>query len=89
MFLTWCHIKHSWLSLLGVTYIVFRFATDLALWEPASPAAVSKANAKSMLYSCMDLLQPAATSEDRFLMCKSALKEGERARTYEYLRAVT
>ena len=50
---------------------------DLALWEPASPAAVSKANAKSVLYSYMDLLQPAATSEDRFLMCKSALKEGE------------
>lgn len=46
------------------------------LWEPATPAAVSKANAKSVMYSCMDLLQPAATSEERFLMCKSVLREG-------------
>ncbi len=49
---------------------------DLVLWEPATPTAVSKASAKSIMYSCMDLLQPAATSEDRFLMCKSVLKEG-------------
>lgn len=54
-----------------------RFGTDLVLWEPATPTAVSKANAaKSVMSSCMDLLQPAATSEDRFLMCKSVLKEG-------------
>lgn len=46
------------------------------LWESATPIAVGKANAKSVLYSCMDLLQPAATSEDRFLMCKSVLQEG-------------
>ncbi|XP_064403938.1 autophagy-related protein 2 homolog B-like isoform X2 [Halichondria panicea] len=52
-----------------------RFATDLALWEPASPEAVDRANAHSMLMSCMDVLQPAATSEDRFQMCKSVLKE--------------
>lgn len=56
---------------------VRRFGTDLALWEPATATAVSKANAKSVLYSCMDLLQPAATSEERFLMCKSVLQEGE------------
>lgn len=56
---------------------VFRFGNDLVLWEPATPTAVSKANAKSMMYSCMDVLQPAATSEDRFLLCKSVLKEGE------------
>ena len=53
---------------------------DLALWEPASAAAVNKANAKSVMYSCMDLLQPAVTSEERFLMCKSALKEGKSER---------
>ncbi len=46
------------------------------MWEPATITAVSKANAKSEMYSCMDLLQPAVTSEERFLMCKSALKEG-------------
>ena len=51
--------------------------TDLALWEPATPTAVSKANAKSVMYSCMDLLQPAATNEERFLMCRSILQEGE------------
>ena len=50
--------------------------TDLFLWEPATPSSVSKANAKSVMYSCMDLLQPAATTEDRFLMCKSVLQEG-------------
>lgn len=61
-----------------IIMVMCRFGTDLVLWEPASPAAVSKANAQSVLYSCMDLLQPAATSEERFLMCKSALKEGER-----------
>ena len=53
-----------------------RFATDLLLWQPASPSTVEKANAKSMLFSCMDVLQPAATQEDRFQMCKSVLKEG-------------
>ena len=54
-----------------------RFTTDLVLWEPATPASVEKANAaRSMLYSCMDVLQPAATQEDRFMMCKSVLKEG-------------
>ena len=46
------------------------------MWEPATPTTISKANAKSELYSCMDLLQPAATSEERFLMCKSVLHEG-------------
>ena len=56
---------------------VCRFSTDLLLWEPASPSFVEKANAKSMLFSCMDVLQPAATQEDRFQMCKSVLKEGE------------
>ena len=55
---------------------MFRLGSDLLLWEPATPTAVSKANAKSVMYSCMDLLQPAATTEDRFLMCKSVLKEG-------------
>ena len=55
-----------------------RFATDLLLWQPATPTSVEKANAKSMMYSCMDVLQPAATQEDRFEMCKSVLKEGER-----------
>jgi len=55
-----------------------RFGTDLVLWQPATPASVEKANAaKSMLYSCMDVLQPAATQEDRFMMCKSVLKEEE------------
>ena len=54
-----------------------RFASDLLLWQPASPSTVEKANAKSMLFSCMDVLQPAATQEDRFQMCKSVLKEGK------------
>jgi len=55
-----------------------RFGTDLVLWQPATQASVEKANAaKSMLYSCMDVLQPAATQEDRFMMCKSVLKEEE------------
>ena len=58
------------------TYM-YRFSTDLLLWEPASPSFVEKANAKSMLFSCMDVLQPAATQEDRFQMCKSVLKEGK------------
>ena len=47
------------------------------LWKPATPSSVDKANAKSMLFSCMDVLQPAATQEDRFEMCKSVLIEGE------------
>ena len=58
-------------------FLPCRFATDLVLWQPASPAFVEKANAKSMLISCMDVLQPAATKEDRFEMCKSVLKEGQ------------
>ena len=53
-----------------------RLGSDLVLWEPATPTSASKANAKSVLYSCMDLLQPAATSEDRFLLCRSILQEG-------------
>ena len=59
-----------------------RLATDLLLWQPASPSTVEKANAKSMLFSCMDVLQPAATQEDRFQMCKSVLKEGKGEREY-------
>ena len=46
------------------------------LWKPATPSFVEKANAKSMLFSCMDVLQPAATQGDRFEMCKSVLVEG-------------
>ena len=53
-----------------------RFATDLSLWEPATPSAVERANAKSVMMSYMDVLQPAVTREDRFEMCKSVLKEG-------------
>ena len=56
---------------------------DLMLWRPASPSSVEKANAKSMLFSCMDMLQPAATQEDRFEMCKSVLREGEEGMQYE------
>ena len=39
---------------------------------------MERANAKSMLFSCMDVLQPAATREDKFQMCKSGLLEGAR-----------
>ncbi len=53
-----------------------RFAMDLALWEPASLEAVERANSESLLVSCMDVLQPAATPHDRFTMCRSTLREG-------------
>ena len=54
-----------------------RFTNDLLLWEPASPAAVEKASARSMFYSCMDLLQPAVTHHEKFKLCKSVLEDGE------------
>ena len=53
-----------------------RLGSDLVLWEPASPAVAERTNARSMLLSCMDVIQPAVTKEERFQMCKSVLKEG-------------
>ena len=55
-----------------------RFANDLLQWEPASPAAVEKATARSMFYSCMDMLQPAVSNQDKFKLCKSVLEDGKR-----------
>lgn len=54
-----------------------RFATDLALWRPASPTAVERANARSMFYSSVDILRPAIAKDDKFKLCKSMLREGE------------
>lgn len=51
-----------------------RFATDLALWQPATPSQVERANAaKSLFFSSVDI-QPAATAEEKFQMCKSVLR---------------
>ena len=51
-----------------------RFATDLALWRPASPEQVERANAaKSLFFSSVDI-QPAATAEEKVQMCKSVLR---------------
>ena len=51
-----------------------RFATDLALWRPASPGQVERANAaKSLFFSSVDI-QPAATAEEKVQMCKSVLR---------------
>ena len=55
------------------TYVC-RFVTDLALWRPASPEQVERANtAKSLFFSSVDI-QPAATAEEKVQMCKSVLK---------------
>ena len=51
-----------------------RFATDLALWQPATPASVERANATSMFYSSVDILQPAVPRNDKFRLCKSVLR---------------
>ena len=51
-----------------------RVAVDLALWQPASPAAVEKATARSVFYSSADILQPALTKDDKFKLCKSVLR---------------
>lgn len=53
-----------------------RFATDLLLWEPATPAAVERATARSLFYSNIDMLQPAVAKEEKFKLCRSALMEG-------------
>lgn len=53
-----------------------RFAVDLSLWEPATPAAVERATARSLFYSNMDMLQPAVAKEEKFKLCRSVLKEG-------------
>lgn len=59
-----------------MTLTVDRFAMDLALWEPASREEIERVNSESILVSCMDVLQPAATQQDRFTMCQSTLREG-------------
>ncbi len=51
-----------------------RISMDLLLWQPASPAAVEKASARSVFYSSADILQPAMTRDDKFKMCKSVLR---------------
>lgn len=53
-----------------------RFTTDLALWEPATPADVERATARSLFYSNIDMLQPAITKDDKFKLCRSVLREG-------------
>lgn len=55
----------------------YSFATDLALWQPATPLAAEKAAAQSMFYSCVGMLQPAVTAEEKFRLCKSVLREGK------------
>ena len=51
-----------------------RISMDLLLWQPASPAAVEKATARSVFYSSADILQPAMTKDDKFKLCKSVLR---------------
>lgn len=54
-----------------------RFTTDLALWRPASPELVERANAaKSLFFSSVDI-QPAATAEEKFQMCTQSVLRGE------------
>lgn len=54
-----------------------RFVTDLALWRPASPELVERANAaKSLFFSSVDI-QPAATAEEKFQMCTKSVLRGE------------
>ena len=67
---------HKWYSL--CVSVCHRFATDLALWQPATPQSVEKAAVQSMFYSCAGMLQPAVTAEEKFRLCKSVLREGER-----------
>lgn len=59
-------------------YILYcRFATDLALWRPASPELVERANAaKSLFFSSVDI-QPAATAEEKIQMCTQSVLRGE------------
>ena len=61
--------------------VITRLAVDMLLWQPANPAVVEKANAQSMFISCMDVIQPAATREERFQFCKTGLTKGTHIRT--------